>query len=563
MQNGYLAILFLNLAILMAGLESAYIQVHTTHQEISFDLIRSPSFLLLLSLDLLVPLTVALMSRRLFFAYLALHCVLNIILLHYNIFFYNPLTLSTIYHSMQGAASLGVDILGFARGDIIFVALALFFVKVFLVQLSMAPDWGMPRFWGLRGITAVVSTAIIWIISMTIYGQNGLSLLWVDSRGHRTATERRMESGTYEAVRNIGYVATWIGEWMSGTYRDTDLIFAEKRCSDPGLPEETVVPCPSSHWGGLPVPPVTGSTVVLVQVESLDFAALDMKVNGHTVLPFIDFLAQDSLLLKAFAPHKVGSCNSDYELLNGRVAEQNVIYYTYIKEYPDSLIHTIAAKGYAPALFHGLSGQIFNLRAAYTAQGFKRFFFKEELLQNGYAPSKYIMEHILDEDVFDKAAEELAARSNQAQFIVTMSSHIPFMDPLPIFKTAGGTFARYVSSLRYMDQSLAAYYAKLPAGTLFILWGDHGSDVEYPQGFPENSRHVPFLVHVKGDSAWMRTPSAGMPDASCNDLTIPRDPDELMDSLLNPIGKQDTPPLASPRVFTLCELAHYLRKIFR
>lgn len=531
-RNGRLAVFFLFLAVGVIGLESACVQTLTAYRTISADLVTTPSFVSLLALDMLVPLTVVLLSRRLLFAYCVVQCFLSVVLLHYTIFFYNPLTLSTIYHSMQGAASLGVDIFGFARWDIIMLGAVLLAVKVLLIQLGRTPDRRMPRLWNLRGITAVTCMAVIWVISSTIYGRTGLSVLWVDSRGHRTATERRMEEGTREAVRSIGYVATWIGEWMSGTYRDTALIYAEMRCADP---DETYC---REHgrgkgtWHGLPVPPV-GNVVVFVQVESLDYAALDMTVNGRAVTPFFNFLARRSVTAKAFAPHKVGSCNADYEILNGRVADQNVIYYSYIKEYPDSVIEKLAAAGYAPTVYHGLGGNLFNLREAYAAQGFQRFVFKEELLRKGYAASSLIMGHVRDEDVFAQAAEDMAEGGKRAQFIVTMTSHIPFIEALPVFKSAGGTFSRFVSSLHYVDQCLAAYYATLPEGALLVVWGDHGSDVPYPAGYPANTRHVPFIAHRKGDISWL-----GM----------------FADNTDMGAG-------ANEREFTLCELAHYLRRL--
>ncbi len=435
---------------------------------------------------------------------------------------------------MHGAASLGIDIFGFARWDIILSMGVVFCVKVLLLQLGRTPDWSMPQFWGLRGILAVTCMAIIWLISSTIYGRTGLSLLWVDSRGHRTATERRMEAGTPEAVRNIGYVATWIGEWMSGTYSDTALIYAERRCHNPdaiycGDPEAAHASKPA--WNGLPMP-TPGQTVILMQVESLDFATLGMRVNNLPVLPFIESLTKDALTLRVFAPHKIGSSNSDYEILNARVADQNVIYYSYITEYPDSLIHKLDAAGYATSMFHGLERTLFNLRAAYTAQGFDRLFFREELRDAGYKPSRYIMNHVMDEDVFAYAASKLVRGERQVQFIVTMSTHIPFMEATPDFKSAGGTFARYVSSLRYFDRCFADYYAKMPEGTLLIVWGDYGSDVEYLRAYPPNERQVPFIVHVKGDTGWM----AGFSGA----------------------GKVP----AVDRTYTLCELGHFLGRIF-
>lgn len=533
-KNGGLALVLVFCAVTISGMEAVYIQAATTSRQISFELFGSASFLFLLCLDFLVPLTLAFLSRRTLFPYFACQSFLSAILLHYAIFFYNPLTLSTIYHSIHGAASLGMDIFVFARWDVVLAAGAIWALKTLLLQLGRAPDWGMPKFWKMRGILAVSCMAIIWVVSNTIYGRTGLSLLWVDSRGHRTATERRLESGTREAVRSIGYVATWIGEWLSGTYRDTELIYAEMRCVDPD-----VAYCGrldrdnrflTRSWNGLPVAD-PGDAVVFMQVESLDFAAVSMRVNGVPVMPFLASLAKDSLVLRVFAPHKVGSSNADYEILNGRVADQNVIYYSYITEYPDSVARKLSDAGYTTSVFHGLEGRLFNLREAYAAQGFSHLFFKEEMREAGYEPSSYIMDHIRDEDVLEMAVKKLANGGRQAQFIVTMTTHMPFIPPAPKFENVGGVFAKYVSSLNYFDDCLANFYKKMPDGALFVLWGDHGSDVDYPKSYPRNDRQVPFVVHIKGQKRWLKSfPGTG---------GIPAD----------------------ERIYSLCELAHYLRRI--
>lgn len=543
-KNGLIAIFLVLAVVTLSGLTAAYIQVITTNRVISPELLDDHSFLLLFSLDLLLPLTVALFSKRAFMAYLIIQCFLSSILLHYTIFFYNTLTLSTIYHSMQGAASLGIDIFGFARWGIILTLGILLLAELFLAQIAMAPRPNMPTFFKLRGISAVICMVVICWLALHIYGRTGLSIVWVDAKGHRPAAERRLEEGTRESVRNIGYVATWVGEFFSGNYRDATLIYAETRCQSPnsgvclaaGTGERRL-------WQSLPLPGLS-RTVIMIQAESLDFAALDMRVNGRPVTPFLNRLARRSLTLKVFAPHKVGSCNSDYELLNGRLAEQNVVYYSYIKDYPDSVIHLLAQKGYAPAFFHGLGGSLFNLRDAYTAQGFKDFHFKEELLDEGYQASNLIMEHIRDEEVLDSAARHLRPEDLTAQFIVTMSSHVPFLPPGPEFKSAGGSFARYAASLNYLDRCLADFYERLPEGTLLLIWGDHGSDVTYPRGFAPGDRHVPFLVHVKGDEAWLEEgPTFKSQGGS---------------------GRQEDASLTTDnRIHSLCELAHYLRCLFK
>ena len=520
--RGWAALGCLNLAVLLCALESAYVQVTTTGRDLSPSLFSDPSFLMLFGIDLAVPLCVALFSRRAFMCVLLLQAVLSCILLHYSLFFYNPLTLSTIYHSMQGLGALGGGVLAFVRWRIVLTLGVLCLFKLGLARLSLVPDWKMPPFWNMRGITAVACmTAAFWM-SNIIYAKTGLSLAWVDSRGHRTATERRLEGGTREVVRTLGYIPTWIGEFASGTYADLDLIYAEARCHDPAAEEPDV-----SRWDGNPVPPLP-ATVVMLQVESLDFEAVNMRIGDVPVMPFLSRLSGLSLHLETFAPHKVGSCNSDYELLNSRVADQNVLYYEYITAYPDSVIRLLDAAGYTSAVFHGLEGGLFHLRSAYTAMGFSKTIFKEDLQKQGYTQGQAMLGQIPDSDVFSSALNFLRPEDKQALFIITMDSHIPFSDVRAEFRRESGNFARYISSLRTFDEALAYFYFQLPEGALLLLWGDHGSDVDYPGEYPPNRRRVPFVVHVKGNAGWMNG------------------------------GGENTgrPP------YMLCELSYYLKRIF-
>lgn len=539
-----MAVFLVLLVVVASGLEAAYVQVETTNRAFSLELLAQASFLRLLALDLLLPLTVALLSPLAFALYLIAQCFLSVILLHYTIFFYNTLTLSTIYHSMQGAASLGIDIFGFARWEIILVLGLLLVIKLFVVHVTMVRRLKMPKAFAFRGAGAVcLMTVATWLV-MDIYGRTGLSQTWVDFKGHRPAAERRLEEGARESVENIGYVATWLGEFFSSNYKDTTLIYAETCCADPdgGACRRAAGDALGGlRWRGLPLPPLP-ETVIMIQAESLDFDILDMRVSGLVVTPFLNYLARRSMVLDVFAPHKVASCNSDYELLNGRVADQNVVYYTYIKNYPDSAIGLLKEKGYRPAVFHGLGGGLFNLREAYALQGFEEFHFKEELLNEGYKGSSLIMEHVLDGDVLKSAARALENRDGpKAQFIVTMSSHVPFMKAAEPFKRVGGSFARYVTSLNYLDGQLADFYQKLPEGALLIIWGDHGSDVTYLKGFGPARRHVPFIVHVKGGDEWV--------------MESRRQAQQDRDS-------EWQPSLAIGQGFSLCELSYYLGCLF-
>ena len=517
--------LFLLLSVAVSALEAFFVQVFSIHHMLTVESLRETVTPSLILVDVLAPLCLALISRKAYGVFLVLQSAASAVILHYASFFYNTLTLSTMYHSMQGLNRLGGSVFVFVRPDILLRLALVLFLQFLLLRLAAQSSEAESR---LRNARAVFVPFCLLALSVTVFwehGSSGMLSLWTSEGPHRTTFDRRSQEGAKESVRHLGYLATWAGEWLGGAYRDTSLIYAEKRCEDPQKLFLAAHPEEGETWCGCPIPPASGP-VAMIQVESLDYAALSMSFAGHEVMPFLRSLLPESLLLRGFAPHKVGSANSDYELLNGRVAEENVMYYSYIREYPDSVVRALA--GRRPATFHGLEGDLFNLRGAYRLMGFDRTFFKEELVQEGYPVSSLAMEQVADEYVLNAAAEYLEKGEGEAVFVVTMSSHIPFMEPYPPFGLGKGLFSRYVSSLHYVDDCLASFYARLPEGTLFLLWGDHGSDVPYPSGLKENGRHVPFLVNVKGNDAWL---AGGVGE-----------------------GEKD-------RSFTLCSLSWFLRRM--
>lgn len=524
-KSGGAALFFLLLSVLVSGSEAFYVQTLSLHHMVTRESFGDMANAGLLVIDFLVPLSLCLLSRGAYLVFITAQTLASSVILHYGSFFYNALTLSTIYHSMQGLSYLGESVFMFLKADILLVLTLVFAVKALFLWLSALPHAAMPALWRMRGVAALSGLMLISVMIFWEHGRAGILSMWTDASTHRTAEARRTQEGTRESVRHLGYLATWAGEWISGVYRDTGLIYAERKCPDPHAAYLQRHPEDTGTWSGFPLPPRT-RRIVMIQVESLDFAALSFTFQGRPVMPFLRSLLPSSLLLKAFAPHKVGSSNSDYELLNGRVAEQNVMYYSYIRDYPDSVIHRLAERH--PAAFHGLEGNLFNLRGAYALMGFDRTFFKEELLEAGYPASSLTMNHVADEHVLDAAARYLEEGRGSAVFVVTMSSHIPFMDPNPGLLPSGGMFARYVSSLRYVDACLEAFYARLPEDTLFVLWGDHSSDIPYPDGMAANGKHVPFLVNVRGNDAWLKCP----------------------------VPVQEEP-------FTLCGLSHLLRRLMQ
>ena len=141
----------------------------------------------------------------------------------------------------------------------------------------------MPRLWNLRGVAAVICLMLVSVTVFWEHGRSGILSLWTGEGPHRTAVDRRSQEGAKESVRSLGYLATWAGEWMGGVYRDTSLIYAEKRCPDPNVRFLEQHPGSVDVWCGCPLPPPF-DRAALIQVESLDYAAPFLIVNGERVV---------------------------------------------------------------------------------------------------------------------------------------------------------------------------------------------------------------------------------------------------------------------------------------
>ncbi|GHU07271.1 membrane protein [Betaproteobacteria bacterium] len=92
---------------------------------------------------------------------------------------------------------------------------------------------------------------------------------------------------------------------------------------------------------------------------------------------------------------------------------------------------------------------------------------------------------VSDQDMFDRAAEELGKRSGEKPFyaiLQTLSNHTPFAlpDKLPVEPVTGqGSLDPHLTAMRYSDWALGQFFDRIRNApyfkeTLFVVVGDHG-----------------------------------------------------------------------------------------
>lgn len=275
--------------------------------------------------------------------------------------------------------------------------------------------------------------------------------------------------------------------------------------------------CAAAKTIDIPLPHL-GKRVVLLQVESLGWELLQLHVNGHEVMPFVSHLASNGLLLKLDGLKKLGSANSDYELLNAKEVLEERIYYGSITQYPDSILLEATKRGYDIGIVHGLTGEYMDRRIAYSLMGVQKQYFTEELRKVGYPVHKPFGGLLLDDNLFDYSKKILQELSTPAiLFAITISMHEPALIPATeLF--SGSPHAAFYSACAHTDAAIKDFVLSAPEDTTFIIYGDHRPY------YGEQSGFVPFIIYTK----------------------------------------QNTPQniYTSDAIYSRCETGHYLRRLF-
>ena len=441
----------------------------------------------LVVLDVLVACALVLSPKRLAQLAALFQLFLSLFIFSYVFALRTLPTLTTLVNGFHLLAEAD-GLLAYAYLPLLPVLLLSCALKLFLLEKIRLPPLRLRA-----GLMALVF--ILW--------SGWLAIRWVSGDFAFQSKPRDFRNPMVREIQHVGYLTAWAVEGLQGKPAEARSIFEQTTCSGEAV-------------SSLPVFSL-GPRIHMFQVESLDYAALSAQVGGRVVAPALAALSSKALLLEMDGTKNLGSANSDYELLNTKVAEKQVLYYTYLVDFPDSVMWTLQRHGYATAVFHGLTGRYMSLRQVYPRMGFSKLYFREELQSAGYKiyPDLF-MGQVPDGPLLEfAAAHARAAFGPFLHFIITVTMH---ENPPPEFVGAFPGHA-YWNVLSYFDKALGDYVEGLEAGETVILYGDHQS-----YNGPERSGTVPFLIYTHGENL--------------------------------------SRPLPSPAVYSRCEVSHYLRALF-
>jgi len=268
-----------------------------------------------------------------------------------------------------------------------------------------------------------------------------------------------------------------------------------------------------------------GKNVFLISMESLQSFALDARINGEEVTPFLNSLIRDSLYFENFY-HQTGQGktsdaefiidNSLYPLPSGAV------YFTHAQNTYAATPSTLKKAGYYSAVFHANDKSFWNRDLMYQSLGYDRFF---SLPDYTVTEENSIGWGLKDIEFFEQSVDLLkqVPQPFYSKFI-TLTNHHPFEladedQFIAQAETNSQTVNKYFPTVRYMDEALKVLFEKVKeAGmyenSIFVLYGDHygissnhhkamatflGKEEITPFDQVQLQR-VPLIIHIPGMS---------------------------------------------------------------
>lgn len=227
-------------------------------------------------------------------------------------------------------------------------------------------------------------------------------------------------------------------------------------------------------------------SVVLIQVEALDAAAVTALYHGALVMPFLNALRNHSVHYPYVLSFHAGggSSDGDFSILNGIEPPHNrSVYFARDYFFPNSVVKVFRRNGYQAMAFHGNTGECWGRSKAFPRIGYSPFL---DIKGMDLAPFGW---GAPDEEVF-RFVRRYLKNTNPPFFahIITMSSHYPYTSARnyfndPRYDSIQEAMVRdYFNSMSYVDRALQEFVRTVTPrkNTAIIIYGDHACNARGP-----------------------------------------------------------------------------------
>ena len=311
-------------------------------------------------------------------------------------------------------------------------------------------------------------------------------------------TRIQSRKGTGDLAAMYGLIPVWGGELFCKNNDELLRVALAQPSTDRLTPLETRLELPRQ--------------VVVLQIETLDFAVIGRKMNGKTVTPNFNRMKEKSFFYKVDSFHYNGSADADFAMLNAREPSPHILNYKiHGFPYENTLPQAFNEHGYKTYSFHNANGSFFARLPAYRKMGIENIFFIEEIVKKYDIPKDELrtfngLDCVYDDQLFKILSQAIHEEKEKSFFFaITLDTHAPYVivKEKDIFSEPAGMLQRYANSIHHVDKAFGTFYDSLPEGTLLVVYGDHGTSIregDYVARERGEKDYVPCMISVIGQS---------------------------------------------------------------
>lgn len=251
-------------------------------------------------------------------------------------------------------------------------------------------------------------------------------------------------------------------------------------------------------------PPAAGTLpvkhVVVILLESFAGRWVGALGSDAGITPNFDRLSREGLLFTRFFSNGTHTHQGMFATM---ACFPNLPSFEYLMRTPEGshqfsgLPQQLSARGYDDLYVYNGNFQWDNQSGFFSNQGMRNFIGREDFVDPVFIDPTW---GVSDQDMFDRAAAELAKKDPSKPFyalLQSLSNHTPYALPeqLPVAPvTDHGSNNQHLTAMRYSDWALGQFFDKARQSpyfkdTLFVIVGDHGF------GSPEQLTEMDLYRH--------------------------------------------------------------------
>ncbi len=266
-----------------------------------------------------------------------------------------------------------------------------------------------------------------------------------------------------------------------------------------------------------------GRNVIFVTLESTQSFVIDEKVNGKEITPFLNQFIKKSYYFDHFYQQTEQGKTSDSEFIVANSLYPSLsgaVFFTKSENQYNSIYKTLSKNDYTSAVFHANNKKFWNRDVMYGSLGIDRFYDVDNFNVTDDNSTGWGLK---DKEFLAQSADIMKELPQPFySSLITLTNHFPFQIDdkdrlIDEYDSNSEVLNRYVTTVRYQDEALKHFIAKLKENGLYehsviVFMGDHygiseahndalaqflGKSEITPYDTVQLQR-VPLIIHIPG-----------------------------------------------------------------